>query len=178
MFTNTEYTRVYFVYPKYPDGQREVLALFPDDKERDGSIGCYAHIGQHSAAHPSFMRRKAATAAQYAALERELRGRGYNLIVLNKPDNFRTLFKELAQDYNAKHDPWGYAMALAFDVAAACYLRGLPDHLDYSPGAGGAHIEDAYSRRVLMRMNPDKLERFSKYVNRVLQMLKHAGKDY
>ena len=178
MFELKEYTRVKFVYPRYPDGQREVLAVFPDDKERDGSLTCYAHIGQHSTAHPSFLKRKAATPTQYAALEKELRGRGYNLIVLNRPNTSKQLFKDIAQDYSPKNDPWGYAMGAAFDIAAACYLRGLPNVLDYSPGMGGADIEDPWNRKVLMRMNPQRLERLARYTNRVLAMLKRAGRDY
>lgn len=83
MIKDTHKTRVLFVYPRYPHGQREILALFPDHKEsRPDTIGCYARVGQHGNAHPSFMRRKRATPDQYSALARELEGLGYNLTIL------------------------------------------------------------------------------------------------
>jgi hypothetical protein len=81
-------TDVLFVYPKYPDGEREVLALFPKEfhnKELYGKelIVCYARIGQHSCASRSFLRRKRATKEQYKSLATELRSIGYKLNILN-----------------------------------------------------------------------------------------------
>lgn len=77
-------TRVLFVYPRYPDGTREVLALFPDMEWSTSFIASYAHIGQHSGACPSFLKRKRATAEQYAPLAKELERIGYNLTIMNE----------------------------------------------------------------------------------------------
>lgn len=177
-----EYTRVLFVYPKYQDGQREVLAVFPDTKGKHSNGGsyvdCYAHTGQHSTACASFMKRKPATPAQYRPLAKELEGRGYNLIILNRLGTSKELFLDIAQDYNAKHDPWGYAMGAGFDIAAACYIRGIDCALDYSPGLGGPDIEDDWNRKYLMRMNPAKLKRLAAFTKRVLDTLERAGRSY
>lgn len=79
-------TRVLFVYPQYPDGDRELLALFPDipwtGKRFD--ITCYAHNGQHGSACLSFLKRAKATKEQYAPLARELESIGYNLDIINE----------------------------------------------------------------------------------------------
>jgi hypothetical protein len=79
-------TRVLFIYPKYPDGHREVLALFPDipwtGKRFD--ITCYAHNGQHGCACGSFLKRAKATKEQYLPLARVLVSIGYNLHIINE----------------------------------------------------------------------------------------------
>jgi len=82
-------TKVLFVYSKYRDGVREVLALFPENLYNEDLYGkrlinCYAHIGQHSSADKSFLRRKRATESQYALLAIELQKYGYNLDILNE----------------------------------------------------------------------------------------------
>jgi hypothetical protein len=81
-------TDVLFVYPKYPDGQREVLALFPKELYNEELYGkeqivCYMHVGQHGSAHRSFLKRARATKEQYRALSQELRSIGYKLNILN-----------------------------------------------------------------------------------------------
>ena len=78
-------TRVLFVFPKYPDGSREVLALFPDISwtGKRSDITCYAHIGQHGCACSSFLKRVKAMREQYAPLARELESIGYNLEIIN-----------------------------------------------------------------------------------------------
>ena len=65
--TNTNTIPIRFVW-----FQGELTALFPDKKERNGNITCYAHIGQHGTAAPSLMRCKRATPAEYKDLLREL----------------------------------------------------------------------------------------------------------
>jgi hypothetical protein len=83
--------RVKFVKPTYPDGSKDVLALFVD-KERTHDekgrhfpfIDCYAHVGQHSNACKSFLRRKLATKEEYLPLLRELESLGYIVSVINK----------------------------------------------------------------------------------------------
>jgi len=61
----------------------EVLALFPDFPiwEKD-MITSYAHIGQHSNAHKTLMRRKSLSEPQYRDLKRELEMIGYKLDVI------------------------------------------------------------------------------------------------
>ena len=65
--TNTSPIRVKFVW-----FQGELTALFPDDKETNGNITCYAHIGQHGTAAPSLMKCDRATKAEYKDLLWEL----------------------------------------------------------------------------------------------------------
>lgn len=72
----------------------EILAYFPDenfypkDAGYDGKTKvCYAHLGQHSSCHPDYLKgKKLASPEQYNDLLQELKGQGYNdLIVLNVP---------------------------------------------------------------------------------------------
>ena len=65
--TNTNTSPIRFVW-----FQGELTALFPDKKESNGNITCYAHIGQHGTAAPSLMRCKRATPAEYKNLLWEL----------------------------------------------------------------------------------------------------------
>lgn len=69
-----------------------VLAVFPDMKEtfngyRHNNITCYSHVGQHSACNPDYLKgKRLAKPEQYADLLNELKGQGYDdLIVLNVP---------------------------------------------------------------------------------------------
>ena len=99
-----EKINVRFVYPRYSDGTREVLAVFMGRSARiryapgysginslDGKPykvkgqwlrGCYARVGQHSECAESFAKRKRATPEQYAPLLRELESIGYNVQVV------------------------------------------------------------------------------------------------
>jgi len=80
--------KVKFVKPRYKDGITEILALFLGQTShytRDRRmITCYAHIGQHSSADESFLRRKLATREEYLPLLRELESLGYVVTVVNK----------------------------------------------------------------------------------------------
>lgn len=89
MEKDKEKTRVMFIYPRYPDGRREVLALFPDlkgegtDKDGTAYIRAYAHVGGHVEVPDYFLKRTRAAAAQYAPLAEELKsGHGYNLDIV------------------------------------------------------------------------------------------------
>ncbi len=97
-------TKIRFVYPRYPDGQREVLAVFmgrdaglryaPGRTGINGIDGkpftikgqwlrqCYARIGQHAECSDGFQKRTRATPEQYAPLLRELESIGYNVEVV------------------------------------------------------------------------------------------------
>ena len=65
---NSEITKVEF----YVEGEGGVVAIFPEIK--DGIFfTCYSHIGQHSLAHPDYVKGlKKATPEQYADLKNEL----------------------------------------------------------------------------------------------------------
>jgi hypothetical protein len=82
--------KVKFIKPTYKDGTTEILALFVDRElthdEADKPfpyIACYAHIGQHSNACKSFLRRKLATKEEYLPLLRELESLGYVVTAVN-----------------------------------------------------------------------------------------------
>ncbi len=73
---------------KFVNIEGEVLALFPDELYSPDLYGktkimSYMHIGQHSAASSSFMRRKAVSPEKYFSLKTELESLGYNLTVIN-----------------------------------------------------------------------------------------------
>lgn len=70
----------------YIDQDGEVLAYFPEeDGDSKGNKTCYAHMGQHSACSPDYVKDlEKATAEEYAALAKELKGQGYDkLNILN-----------------------------------------------------------------------------------------------
>jgi hypothetical protein len=69
-------TRVKF----YLDKDGEVLAYFPDmEGDSKGNKTCYAHIGQHSACSPDYVKGlKKAAPGEYIPLLKELIGQGYN----------------------------------------------------------------------------------------------------
>lgn len=69
-------TRVAF--RTYPDG--DVIALFPDEVERDGTVTCYVHVGQHGGAdYTGVVRRtRPATEEEAAELRSELESVGYD----------------------------------------------------------------------------------------------------
>jgi hypothetical protein len=68
--------------------EKEVVALFPNIKENEDYISSYAHVGQHSGASYSLMKCKKATKDEYKDLLNELKGQGYdNLLILNEKVN-------------------------------------------------------------------------------------------
>lgn len=70
----------------YVESDGAILAYFFNEKaDGQGNYLCYAHVGQHSACSPDYVRPlKLATPQQYADLERELIGQGYTLEILNE----------------------------------------------------------------------------------------------
>jgi len=78
MKTDTSKTTVQFYVE--PDGQ--IMAYFPHMPFSRQTMTCYAHIGQHSACSPEYIKELTpATAEQYADLKTELESIGYNLNV-------------------------------------------------------------------------------------------------
>jgi hypothetical protein len=74
--------KVQFLYDAKND---EVFAYFPEiDGDNKGNKTCYAHIGQHSACSPEYVKEcKRATKEQYQPLMKELEEIGYNLQVID-----------------------------------------------------------------------------------------------
>ena len=73
----------------YIDTDGDVFAYFPnDDADDKGNKTCYAHVGQHSACSPDYVKKlKKATPEEYASLQKELVGQGYtdlNIVNLNE----------------------------------------------------------------------------------------------
>lgn len=81
------------IFRKFKDG--DIIALFPYDiQSRDGLIGSYMHVGQHSAATLNLIREtKLATAQEYNALKHELMSLGYKVKVISRVNN-RKYFDE------------------------------------------------------------------------------------
>ena len=66
------------VFRKFKNGQ--IVALFPEIRERGGMVESYMHIGQHAAADPLIVHdTKPATPDEYRALAAELAAIGYRL---------------------------------------------------------------------------------------------------
>jgi len=58
----------------------EVFAYFPFEEWCNGTMTCYAHIGQHSACHPNYAKEcREATMVEYLDLFNELQSIGYKL---------------------------------------------------------------------------------------------------
>ena len=62
----------------------EIIAYFPEVEEHDGSIMSYMHVGQHGGATYPNSGTAAATAEEYAPLQRELESIGYQLRVMKR----------------------------------------------------------------------------------------------
>lgn len=65
----------------------EILAVFPELKaDFNGNVTSYAHMGQHSACSPEYLKyKRKATLAESSYLLRELREQGYDdLVVIYK----------------------------------------------------------------------------------------------
>lgn len=90
-----------------------------------------------------------------------------------------TFLKLVDLEWYPNCDHWGVAMSLAFDIAGEGYKRNLPNVLDFRCGLGGIpDIEDEYRREAIEAMPDNELLELMKFTNRVLNALKHAGKDY
>jgi len=83
-------TKVKFLVSTH-SGQEDVFAFFPEERcsQEIGIYTSYFHIGQHSACHIDYANESIpATPEQYADLEKELKGLGYNLEIIT-PDLFQ-----------------------------------------------------------------------------------------
>lgn len=78
---NEETTKV--VFRKFRDG--EIIALFPDIKERNGLVLSYMHIGQHGMADPMIVNdTELAAPLEYMQLCNELTAIGYDLRIMKR----------------------------------------------------------------------------------------------
>ena len=79
MSNQSPLTKVWF--RKFEEG--DVIAIFGEIINRDGSLGSYQHVGQHSKASPRLIDDLCpALPREYSALEKELEGIGYNLEIM------------------------------------------------------------------------------------------------
>ena len=79
-------TKVMFLINEKDPKDPDLFAYFPEENhDRQGIYKtAYSHIGQHSSAHPDYAKEsRQATPEEYADLQAELEGIGYNLVVLN-----------------------------------------------------------------------------------------------
>lgn len=82
-------------------------------------------------------------------------------------------------EWHKNADFWGVAMSAAFDVAGVMYERGLPNVLEYRPGAGGVEpVEDEWRAEYLAAMNDATLTSLAAYIKRILGALERAGLSY
>ena len=74
-------TKVLFLKEVFPEG---ILAVFPEQTEKDFHYCCYSRKGQHSTASKGYaMMLKQAKSKDYTPLLKELTQQGYNLELLN-----------------------------------------------------------------------------------------------
>lgn len=87
MEKDTHKTTVSFLIEQIEgDLKRNVFAFFPKEKYNNiepNVFMSYAHLGQHSGCHLDYANEcEKATPEQYADLQKELEGLGYNLTIL------------------------------------------------------------------------------------------------
>jgi hypothetical protein len=73
----------------YKDPDESVFAYFPEEDydKVEQFKACYAHVGQHSACHPKYLKQcKPATKEEAAPLLKELRSIGYDPDIQNNWD--------------------------------------------------------------------------------------------
>lgn len=87
MKKDTKKTRVMFYMETEENSNPTPIAIFLGEEQRFYPAHvCYSHIGQHSAAHPTYFEKlPKATPEQYKELAEELESIGYNLTIQNKP---------------------------------------------------------------------------------------------
>lgn len=82
----------------HPDGG--VFAYFPHTDERGGYKLSYAHIGQHSACHPSYVAEcRLATPEEYEPLFEELVSIGYDVLIQHKSASVDLLYDIVLENY-------------------------------------------------------------------------------
>lgn len=95
--------------------------------------------------------------------------------VVRKP--IKPLMLELIPDYRS--DRWGYAMSLLFDVSGELHWRRCPIPWQYSPGwSQDGRSEERYLRRMLARLSTPRLLELGRFLDRLCDLLRRAGRDY
>lgn len=86
----------------YIDTDGQPLAVFPNEvADSKGNIGCYAHVGQHSACNRDYLiNLKEAQPTEYVDLANELRGLNYNLNILNETATFENFKQQFMYNPN------------------------------------------------------------------------------
>lgn len=86
MKKDKEFTEVLFRKDKHGEHKGTITAVFPYQPEYNGTVTCYAHVGQHGTASIEWMRETTtyATPSEYTALKRELEGLGYRLRIIQR----------------------------------------------------------------------------------------------
>ena len=80
--TETTIVTFYKAVNEYTE-QTEIIAYFPLEKFDNLNNTCYAHLGQHSACSPDYVKDlPLATKKEYTELLNELESIGYNLKVI------------------------------------------------------------------------------------------------
>ena len=75
----------------------EVFAYFPFEEWYNGTMTCYAHIGQHSACHPNYANScKEAKKLDFMPLLNELVRIGYNDLEIMSKKQVKSYFEHLA----------------------------------------------------------------------------------
>lgn len=87
----------------------DIIAVFPEDKQDNNMIGCYAHIGQHSTMSLDYYKETVpATPEEYKDLKAELENVvGYNLEVVTELDENKKV-TETANEENSLDDIANY----------------------------------------------------------------------
>lgn len=87
----------------------DVIAVFPEDRQNDNMIGCYAHIGQHSTMSLDYYKETVpATPEEYKDLKAELENIvGYNLEVVTELDENKKV-TETVNEENSLDDIANY----------------------------------------------------------------------
>lgn len=80
------------------DEEGDVFAYFPFEEWCNGTMTCYAQVGQHSACHPFYAKKcKEAKKADFQPLLNELISIGYNDLEIISKKQAKAFFEYLAQ---------------------------------------------------------------------------------
>lgn len=92
----------------------------------------------------------------------------------------KELFKEISPDYRADNDPWGHAMGAYFAVAEVLHFEFDCTIDSFKPGAASGPDDDSFEYRTIIELQPtrDDLERLAKFLDRLTDRIRRAGKDY
>ncbi len=92
--------------------------------------------------------------------------------------SYESLKAELRHSNDA--DPWGVVMGAFFEVAGCLYEREecVPDGWGYKPGLSARGDPDDYWYSICDETDSEVLLRFGVFLNRYVDKLRVAGKDY